>query len=122
MPERLRSPPTPECYKWERYYTVAEAARIVTFVSESTLRRWVVNGWTSFGLSLDVERRKGPLLIPELKTLVLKEFLVDHPLPKPGASASVRKEFRQAVKDFGFHWISPRSVYSCARSPCPSPN
>ena len=96
---------------------------MVTVVSESTLRRWIVNGWTSFGLSLDVERRKGRLLVPELKILVIQEFLSDHPLPKPGSPAKVRDEFREALKYELSNLIGyARSAYSRrSRSPHPSP-
>jgi hypothetical protein len=118
IPEIPRGPPKPDCViKGEPHYNVAAAARIIEVVCESTLRRWTVNGWSSFGLSLDVVRRKGRLLLPELKVMVLKEFLEDHPLPRPDASASIRAEFRQAVRYAMFDYITPRSAYSRARTP-----
>jgi hypothetical protein len=117
----LHSPAVPECYRDEAYYTPAEATRMVTVVSKSTLRRWIVKGWTSFGLSLDVERRKGRLLVPELKILEVQEFLSEHPLPRPGTPAKIRAEFRQAVQYALFDIVGPRSAYSRARTPHPSP-
>jgi hypothetical protein len=116
IPKISRAPPKPECViKEEPYYNVSAAARIIEVVCESTLRRWTINGWSSFGLSLDVVRRKGRLLLPELKVFVLKEFLEEHPLPSRGAPASVREEFRQAVKHGMYEYIRPRSAYSRAR-------
>jgi len=113
-----RGPPRPECViKDEPHYTAAGASRIINAVSESTLRRWIVRGWSSFGLSLDIERRKGRLLIPELKVLVLREFLGAHRLPGRGSSAKIRAEFRQAVKDAALGEIRARSSYSRARAP-----
>ena len=115
-----RGPPKPVCViRDEPHYTVADAARVIERVSESTLRRWVVNGWTSFDLSLDIVRRKRRLLIPELKVLVLKEFFDETPLPPRTAPAVVREEFRQAVRLAGFHFIRPRTAYSRARNPRP---
>jgi hypothetical protein len=90
---------------------------LIEVVCESTLRRWTVNGWSSFGLSLDVVPRKGRLLLPELKVLVLKEFLEEHPLPRPGSPAGIRDEFREAVRLAAFDSIRPRTAYSRARSP-----
>jgi hypothetical protein len=119
---RPRGPPRAECViKGEPYYNVHSAARMINVVSESTLRGWVVNGWTSFGLSLDVVQWKGRLLVPELSVLVIKEFLQEHPLSKPGSSSMIREEFRQAVRLAMFDYIRPRSTYSRARSLRPTP-
>jgi hypothetical protein len=84
-------------------------------VPQSTLRHWARRGWTSFGLSLDIVVRKRRLLIPELKALVVKEFLHDYPLPRPGISSQQREEFRRAADWFSL--IRPRSPYSRARQP-----
>jgi hypothetical protein len=70
-------------------------------------------------LSLDIERRNGRLLIPELKVLVLQELLKAHPLPGPRSSDTIRAEFRQAVRDEAYDEIRPRSSYSRSRSPRP---
>src|SRR5262249_44806385 len=86
-------------------------------VCPSTFRRWCLKGWTSFGLSLDIVSRNGRLLVPELKVLVVHEFLREVPLPKRGAPASVREEFRHAVTQEGFRRLRPRTPYSRARPP-----
>ena len=122
VPKIPRGPSAPDCViKQEPYYNVAAAARIIKVVSQSTLRRWTVNGWSSFGLPLDVVQRKGQLLLPELSIQVLKGFLGKHPLPQPRASAEIRKDFRQAVREAMFDYMTPRSAYSRARSPRPFP-
>src|SRR5262249_23246929 len=92
--------------------------RIIEVVSESTLRRWAVKGWTSFGLPLDVVCHKGHLLIPELSVGVVEEFLKQHPLPRPGTPANARAEFREEAR-LTFQLITPHSAYSRARSPRP---
>jgi hypothetical protein len=122
VPRIPRGPPAPACViKEEPYYTVAAATRIISVVCKSTLRRWALKGWSSFGLSLDVIQRKGRLLLPELKVLVLKEFLEENPLPRPGSPANVRDAFGEAVRLAMFEYIRPRSAYSRARSSRPSP-
>jgi hypothetical protein len=101
--------------KGEKHYGVAAAARLIEVVPQSTLHHWAVRGWTSFGLSLDIVVRNRRRLIPELNALVVKEFLHDHPLPKPGTSPGEREEFKRAAKFFS--WLQPRSPYSRARRP-----
>jgi hypothetical protein len=120
IPKIPRGPPKPVCViKEEPYYDVPSAARIIKVVCPSTLRRWTVKGWSSFGLSLDVVRRNGHLLLPELKVMVLKEFLEDHPLPRPNAPSGDRMTFLKAVKGAMFEYIRPRTGYSRARNPHP---
>ncbi len=91
-----RGPPKPVCaIQVEPYYDIRGAVQIIESVSESTFRRWMINGWTSFGLSLDVIQRNGRLLIPELKVQVLRELFEESPLPWPGApGTSVRNSAR----------------------------
>ena len=114
-----RGPPKPACnIRGEFYFDVPTAARTIEVVSESTLRRWAVNGWTSFGFPLDVIRRNGHLLIPEESVGIVEEFLKQHPLPRPGTPANVRAAFREEAR-LTFNLIAPRSSYSRARSPRP---
>jgi hypothetical protein len=102
----------------KRFYDVAAAAQVLSgLVSESTLRRWVIAGWTSFGLSLDIVRHKGQLLIPELKVGFVREHLEDYPLPRPGTPKREREEFNFAAKCL--HRLEPRSTYSRKRQPRP---
>lgn len=93
-----------------RYYDFVGVSRLLDMVSESTLRRWIRNGWTSFGLSLDVIERGGHLLVPELNVRVAREFLLENPLPKPGVRPSERRAFRKAAAMFSM--VEPRSPYS----------
>ena len=97
------------------YFDVPSAARIIEAVSESTLKRWVIKGWTSFGLSLDIVQRNGRLLVPELKVFVVKDFLRSHPLPGRETSTNGRAEFKRAAELFSL--IEPRSTYSRERRP-----
>ena len=100
----------------ESYCDIATAARMLSgLVSRSTVRRWVISGWTSFGFSLDVIRRQGRLLIPVRHVDLLTDYLRQTPLPKPGTSHAAREEFRRNVQMLTWH--PPRSVYSRARKP-----
>lgn len=102
--------------KGEPHYHVGATARIIgAAVSETTLRRWVKAGWTSFGMSLDVERRKGRLLVPEITIDHLVEFLERHPLPRPGMPSAEVKRFRIAA--YRLTVLRPRTAYSRARQP-----
>ena len=98
-----------------RLINACEAARIIDNVHESTVRRWIKNGWTSFGYPLDVVVRKHRLVIPQFKALEVKEILQDHPLPPAGATRAEVEEFRRAVSLLCD--VRPRSNYSYARRP-----
>ncbi len=116
VPNSSRAPPqAPYVIRGEAYLDVNAAARLIEVVPQSTLRRWVKAGWTSFGMSLDVVQHQRQLLIPELCVRVVKEFLHDHPLPRPGMPRSERDAFKRAAQEFNL--LRPRSTYSRARQP-----
>jgi len=113
-----RSPPAiiPYAVNGEGYHDAAGAIRLLgATVSPSTLKRWIANGRTSFGLPLDVIKDSGRTLIPELIVRVIKEFLDCYPLPGRGASTEERAKFRQAAKLFGLN--GPRSPGPRGRKP-----
>jgi hypothetical protein len=99
------------------YCTATAAARIAEIVPESTVRRWVNRGWTSFGLSLDIVVKNDRPFVCEWDALAIKEFLQDHPRPRPGASLEERDEFRRAASEWSH--VGPRSWYSLVRKPMP---
>lgn len=63
--------------KWmyEHFVSASEAARYSDVVSESTLRRWMKDGKTSFGMLLDVSIRNNHLVIPLYQAFLMNDEL-----------------------------------------------
>jgi len=68
----------PVVIRGKRHDTPSQAHHMICgLVSRSTFGRWIRNGWTSYGYSLDVARKGRHLFIPVPKVDDAKEHLTD---------------------------------------------
>jgi hypothetical protein len=62
-------------WMYESFVSASEVARYSDFISESTVRRWMKNRKTSFGMSLDVSVKDDHLVIPLYQAHLIEEEL-----------------------------------------------
>jgi len=116
-PTASRAPPAGDYVIRGKPYVDPEAAvRIIDgAASETTIRRWIRMGWTSFGYTLDTIPYGGGFRSPKRTAEVVREFLHRHPLPSRATSSIDRRRFKRAAEALSL--IEPRSSYSRARRP-----